>query len=121
MKTLVESFKTDNLDSQINWLNDLLAEFLKINLNLKGAFDNYFITCKTGSYEEGIKKFNLERWGSFGGDSNPTLEIVEVSGELKFVYSVYGMLRPLKSTDFDRAMIKEAVAKFFADPLSFFK
>ncbi len=46
MKTLVESFKTDNLDSQINWLNDLLAEFLKINLNLKEAFDNYFITYK---------------------------------------------------------------------------
>jgi len=121
MKNLVKSFKAENLDSQVNWLNDLLAEFLKANLTLKKAFDDYFVTCETNNYEDGVKKFNLERWSSFGGDSNPTLEIVEVEGELKFAYSAYGMLGPLESKDYDRPIIKSAVARFFSEPFSRFK
>ncbi|MEI6836012.1 MAG: hypothetical protein WCK59_04225 [Candidatus Falkowbacteria bacterium] len=121
MRNLVESFNPENLDPQINWLNDLLAEFLKVNLTLKMAFDDYFIAREAESYEEGVKKFNLERWSSCGSDSNPTLEIVEIKGELKFAYSAYGTLGPLKSKDYNRAMIKSIVAKFFAEPLSFFK
>ncbi|MDP3836837.1 MAG: hypothetical protein Q8Q67_01935 [bacterium] len=118
MKTK-EKFEEKNLDQQVTWLNDFLSQFLDSRPEIKQAILGHFKNCQANDYDGGIKMFNLQRW--CGGDVNPTLEIAEVNGKLKFATTHYGVLAPLNRTDCGMKPIKNALIDFFLHPDKYLK
>lgn len=114
-----EDFEEKCLDQQVNWLNDFLSQFLDSKPKIKQAILSHFNNCQANDHDGGIKKFNLQRW--CGGDVNPTLEIVEVNGRLKFATTHYGVLAPLSRVDCGMKAIKNALMDFFLHPDKYLK
>jgi hypothetical protein len=116
---IANKFDASSLDEQVNWLNEFLARFLMANPAVQQALDSYYSHCQVNDYDDEIKKFNLEKW--CGGEVNPTLEIVQVKGQLKFATTHYGVLGPLSRDECNKQRVKEVIFTFFTNPLNFFK
>ena len=115
---MTKKFDVKALDQQVNWLNEFLENFLRTKSKIKQALHRHFDSCKANDYDDGIKKFNLGRWG--GGTVNPTVEIVQVEGELKFATTRYGVLAPLNKLDCNRPEVKTTIMNFFINPAKYF-
>lgn len=109
---MVKKFDAFFLDEQVNWLNEFLGNFLRARTGTKKALQDYFDNCQADN--DGIKKFNLLRWG--GGIVSPTLEIAQVKGEFKFATTRYGVLSPLNKGDCNKPEVKNVIMNFFINP-----
>lgn len=110
-----ERFSDKNLDQSVISLNERLNAFLKRKKGIKNLLIQYFEKCNPREYDDGIKKFNLETWS--GNEANPTLEIVQVDGEIKFGMTHYSILGPLKI----RPAVSDVIKDFFINPKKYIK
>lgn len=113
---ILKEFQDQVLDPRVNFANEFLKSFLKTKPNIKDLLVEYF--KKTEVRYDGLKTFTLERWSSFGGDSNPTIEIVQIEDKFLFGTTSYGVLGPLKNDGFvdHKKRIMEVIIDFFVKP-----
>lgn len=114
----LEKFDQGVLTPEVNLCNEFLMIFLNSKEETKKLLKDHFKKCAANDYDKGVKKFNLGAW--WGGDMNPTLEIVEIKDEFKFATTHYGVLTPLSRADLKRSQIKSTMVDFFLDPLKYF-
>ncbi len=106
------SFKDAHFCEQTICLNQSLDSFTEKNPNIRQAFTKYFVN-------ENVYRFNLEKWG--GNQVNPSLDIVQIKGKLKFAIYRYGVFSPLSLTDWNNCVIMEVILDFFINPLPYFQ
>jgi len=114
----LQRFNNELLNPEIKLVNDLLATFLELEPKKKKLLIRYFKKQKVRY--DGFKTFNLQRW--YGGDVNPTLEIVEVENKFLFGVTHYGVLGPLSIKEFisTKERLLPEICKFFAHSENYF-
>ncbi|MEI7689160.1 MAG: hypothetical protein WCI91_03165 [Candidatus Nomurabacteria bacterium] len=121
-ESILEKFNDELLNSDIKLLNEFLSRFCENRKDIAKLLSYHFESIE--ARYDGFKTFNLERWSSFGGDSNPTLEIVKVKDKLLFGFTAYGTLGPLDSRRLNsgrRITTLNVIMDFFINPEKFFE
>ncbi|MFA4942235.1 MAG: hypothetical protein WC564_01190 [Patescibacteria group bacterium] len=114
---VLRSFDSRAVGVDVVLCNEFLERLLDSNKKLKTSLVNRFKTIQGKDHDDGVKKFNLERWS--GGEANPTLEIVMIGGNFKFAMTHFGILRSLTSDGLAKSPVREKIIDFFIDPMSF--
>ena len=121
-ESIVSQFNDELLKPDIKLLNELLNRFCENKKDVAKLLSDHFKSAEVRY--DGFKTFNLESWSSFGGDSNPTLEIVKVKDQFLFGTTAYGTLGPLDSRKLNSGRgitILNVIMNFFLNPEKFFE
>lgn len=118
---ILQEFKDQLLDPRVSFTNEFLESLLGNNPKIKDLLVEHFKMARPGY--DGLKTFNLKQWVSFGGDSNPTLEIVQIENRFLFGLTSYGILSSLKNEIFisHKKAIMDVILDFFVNPEKFLK
>lgn len=121
-ESILKEFNNELLNSDIKLLNEFLSRFCENRKDVAKLLNDHFKNAEVRY--DGFKTFNLERWASFGGDSNPTLEIIKVKDQFLFGVTTYGTLGPLDSRRLNSSRgitILNVIMDFFLNPEKFFE
>jgi hypothetical protein len=112
---ILRLFNDRSLNHNVILINESLMHILNSKERIKELLISCLEKCVIQDFNGGFRRFKLEGW--FGGESNPTLEIVEIDEDkFKFGITVYGSLKPLSPKELEKPQIRKIITDFLKNP-----